>query len=95
MANILLATRYVPPVGKLWPYNFVRRHAELKTRFSRAYDFQRALCEDLALIDVWFWLVANMRVKYGIQDCDFYNFDETGFMIGVICSSMVVTRVDW
>ena len=28
------------------------------------------------------------------MDCDFYNFDETGFMIGVICASMVVTRAD-
>ena len=35
-----------------------------------------------------------MRTKYGIQDCDFYNFDETGFMMGVICSSMVVTCAD-
>ena len=35
-----------------------------------------------------------MRAKYGILDCDFYNFDETGFMMGVICSSMVVTRSD-
>jgi hypothetical protein len=35
-----------------------------------------------------------MRAKYGIQDCDFYNFDEIGFMMGVICASMVVTRAD-
>ena len=35
-----------------------------------------------------------MRAKYGILDCDFYNFDETGFMMGIICSSMVVTRAD-
>ena len=29
---------------------------------------------------------------------DLYNFDETGFMMGVICTSMVVTyipRSDW
>jgi len=94
MANILLTTRQAAPVGKLWPYNFVRRHPELKTRFSRAYDYQRALCEDPALLDAWFRLVANMRTKYGIQDCDFYNFDETGFMMGVICSSTVVTCAD-
>jgi hypothetical protein len=34
-----------------------------------------------------------MRAKYGIQDADFYNFDETGFMMDMISSSsMVVTR---
>jgi hypothetical protein len=94
MANLLLATRQARPVGKLWAHRFVQRRPELKTRFSRAYDFQRALCEDPVLIDAWFRLVANMRAKYGIQDCDFYNFDETGFMMGIICGNMVVTRAD-
>ena len=66
MANLLQATRQATPVGKLWPYNFIRRRPELKTRFSRAYDFQRALCKDPKLIEEWFRLVANMRSKYGI-----------------------------
>ena len=35
-----------------------------------------------------------MMAKYGIQEGDLYNFDETGFMMGVICASMVVTRSD-
>jgi hypothetical protein len=35
-----------------------------------------------------------MRAKYGILDYDFYNFDETGFMMGIICASIVVTRAD-
>jgi hypothetical protein len=62
--------------------------------FSRAYDFQRALCKDPDLISAWFWLVVNMYAKYAIQDEDFYNFDKTGFMMGVICGNMVVTRAD-
>ena len=94
MADLLRTTRHATPVGTKWPYNFVQRRPELKTRFSRAYDFQRALCEDPDIINAWFQLVANMRTKYGIQDCDFYNFDEIGFMMGVICGNMVVTRVD-
>ena len=63
-------------------------------RFNRTYDFQRALCEDSELISAWFKLVYNMRAKYGIYDSDFYNFDETGFIMGVICASMVVTHAD-
>ena len=94
MANLLCTTRHAKPVGHHWPYHFVRCRPELKTRFSRAYDFQRALCEDPDQINAWFQLVANMRAKYGIQDADFYNFDETGFMMGVICGNMVVTRAD-
>ena len=73
---------------------FVQRRPELKTRFTRVYDFQRALCEDPGLISAWFRLVENMRSKYGVPDSDFYNFDETGFMMGQICPGMVVTRTD-
>ena len=91
MADHLLAARDARPVGKQWAYRFVQRRTELKTRFSRAYDFQRALCEDPDALNAWFQLVANMRAKYGIQDCDMYNFDETGFMMGQICAGMVVT----
>ena len=94
MANSLLAARHAKPVGKQWAYRFVKRRPELKTRMTRSYDFQRALCEDPDQINAWFRLVFNMRAKYGIEDTDFYNFDETGFMMGVICSNMVVTRAD-
>ncbi|EDN95831.1 hypothetical protein SS1G_12036 [Sclerotinia sclerotiorum 1980 UF-70] len=39
-------------------------------------------------------LVSNMQAKYGIVDSDFYNFDETGFMMGIICPGMVVTSAE-
>ena len=94
MANYILKSRGGKRVGKLWAHRFIQRQPALKTRFNRVYDFQRALCEDSELIGSWFRLVENMRVKYGVLDCDFYNFDETGFMIGVICPAMVVTRAD-
>ena len=74
-------------------HRFIKRREELKTRFSRGYDFQRAFCEDPDVIGAWYRLVFNMRA-YGILDGDFSNFDETGFMMGVICASMVVTRAD-
>jgi hypothetical protein len=79
---------------KNWPDRFVARRPEIKMRFNRVYDYQRGLCEDPAIIEPWFRLVANMRAKYGILDCDFYNFDETGFMMGMIRPGMVVTRSD-
>jgi hypothetical protein len=94
MANFILESRGGRRVGQLWAHRFVQRRPELKTRFNRVYDFQRALCEDPELIGAWFRLVENMRAKYGVLDCDFYNFDETGFMMGVICPAMVVTRAD-
>jgi hypothetical protein len=94
IANLLLRKRGARHVGENWPDRFVARRPEIKTRFNRVYDYQRGLCEDPAIIEPWFRLVANMRAKYGILDCDFYNFDETGFMMGMIRPGMVVTRSD-
>ncbi|EDN96358.1 hypothetical protein SS1G_01284 [Sclerotinia sclerotiorum 1980 UF-70] len=94
MANYILETRGVKKVGKLWAHRFVKRYTELKMCFNRIYDFQKALCEDSELIERWFRLILNMQAKYGILDCDFYNFDETGFMMGQISSHIVVTKAD-
>jgi regulator of replication initiation timing len=62
--------------------------------FFRRYDYQRAKCEDPTVIRNWFRLVENAIAKYGIDLADIYNFDETGFMMGVIASGMVVTGTD-
>jgi hypothetical protein len=42
MANLLLAARGSTPttsVGQNWVANFVKRHPELSSRFSRRYDY--------------------------------------------------------
>jgi hypothetical protein len=94
MANRLLAIRDQPRVGTRWASNFVKRRPELRTRFQQRYDYQRAKCEDPEVIRGWFELVRNTIAKYGIHDVDIYNFDETGFMMGVISTGMVVTSSD-
>jgi hypothetical protein len=94
MANSIFASRIQQCVGKLWAHRFIKRNQELKMRLSHSYDFQRALCEDPKLIETWFQRVMDIKAKYGIQDCDIWNFDETGFMIGVISPSIVITRAD-
>src|SRR5450432_4773533 len=100
MANLLIKKRSDSSqgsgsgVGKLWVHNFVRRHQALLSRYNRKYDYQRAKCEDLAIIREWFHLVRNTIAKYSILDEDIYNFDETGFQIGVITTAKVITRVE-
>jgi hypothetical protein len=94
MANLLRADRDASPVGQRWAGNFIKRQPELKTRFFRRYDYQSAKCEDPVVINAWFSLVANTIAKYGIQPDDIHNFDETGFMMGVIASGMVVTGAE-
>ncbi|KAL0932787.1 transposase [Colletotrichum truncatum] len=78
MANRLLAERDAPP---------------LRTRFFRKYDYKRAQCEDPEVIRGWFSLVKNTIAKYGIANADIYNFDKTGFMMGVITSGIVITII--
>ncbi|EDO02756.1 hypothetical protein SS1G_05233 [Sclerotinia sclerotiorum 1980 UF-70] len=70
---------------KIWRIIFLNQEVQR----NRVYDFQRALYEDPKLIGEWFRLVSNMRAKYSILDCDFYNFDETGFMMSIIYPGIV------
>ncbi|EAQ84697.1 hypothetical protein CHGG_08711 [Chaetomium globosum CBS 148.51] len=91
MANGLLAKRDARRIGTRWASNFVKRQPDLTMRFNRKYDYQRALCENPDLIRGWFALVQNTIAKYGIQGADIYNFDEIGFLMGVISTILVVT----
>ncbi len=72
-------------------YRFINWHFELKSRYNRKYDYQRAKCEDPEVMQAWFRLVQNTIAKYGIADEDIYNFDKTSFQIGVIATAKVVT----
>jgi hypothetical protein len=94
MANRLLGVRDVTRVGSRWAGNFVRRQPALKMHFRRQIDYQRALAEDPKIIQAWFTLVRNTIAKYGIVDSDIYNFDETGFLMGMLSHAKVVTTSD-
>ncbi|CEJ95254.1 hypothetical protein VHEMI10745 [[Torrubiella] hemipterigena] len=91
MANRLLELRHDIPVGRNWVASFIRRHPEVVTRLSRQIDYKRVRCEDPDKYRAWFELVKNTIAKYGIYEADIYNFDETGFAMGVISPEMVVT----
>jgi hypothetical protein len=81
-------------VGENWVHRLLDRHPHLKTKYSRKYDYQRALCEDPEKISAWFARVQKTISDYGVHDNDIYNFDETGFQMGVASTSKVVTRSD-
>jgi hypothetical protein len=49
-ANYLLHVRDAPPVGKRWAHNLVKRQPQLRTRYTRRYDYQRAKCGDPMVI---------------------------------------------
>lgn len=85
MASILSQST----IGKHWVSRFIERHEEVRSCYTRQYDYQRALCEDPKIIQDWFRLVQNMIAKYGIHNEDIYNFDETGFAMGIISTIKV------
>jgi hypothetical protein len=70
MADRLLRERDRKPTGKNWVDNFIKRTPKLRTRWSRPYDHQRAVCEDLAVIRLWFTLVQSMKAEHSIADED-------------------------
>jgi hypothetical protein len=97
IANILLAQRgstSTQTVGEKWVYNFIKQHDEIKTQFSRRYNHQRAKCEDPKIILEWFNHVQITIMQYGITPEDIYNFDETGFAMGLVATAKVVTRAE-
>lgn len=98
MANLLLCQRGTTPVllvGENWVTNFVKRHPDLLSRFSRRYDYERAKCEDPKIIGEWFILVQKTILENGIDLDDIYSFDETGFVMGLTATAKVVIRSEY
>lgn len=98
MANILLAERDPSlslTVGKNWLSTFVQRQPELRTHYSRRYNYQRAQTENPKILYDWFNIVQRVVDEKGIQPEDIYNFDETGFAMGPIATAKVVTRAEY
>ena len=66
-------------ISELWVNCFIKRHPELKSKYTWPYDYQRAKCEDPELIKSWFKCVQKTIQKYNISEQDIYNIDETSF----------------
>ena len=82
------------PIGKNWVTEFTKRRPEIKSRFARKYSHQRVLYENLKVIYSWFEQLQKVKNQWGIQDEDIYNFDETGFAMGLIATTKVVARAE-
>jgi hypothetical protein len=59
-----------------------RRSSSFATHNGK-YGYHRVQCEDPEIIRGWF--------EYSIQEAGIYNFDKTGFQMGVIWAAIVVT----
>ena len=96
MAQLILdeSSTLSRPIRKNWVTEFTKRRPEIKTRFARKINRSRALCEDPKIIRLFFDEIQRVKVEYGISDKDIYNFDETGFAMGLIATTKVVSRAE-
>ncbi|KAF4547211.1 Hypothetical protein D9617_52g060320 [Elsinoe fawcettii] len=97
IANLILKNKNpqkAETVGQKWVYNIVKRTPQLVSVYNRKFDYQRACQEDPKVIQAWFDLVQETVDKYGVPEEDIWNFDETGFQMGVISTSKVITSSD-
>ena len=94
LAQLLLSARLKSPekatIGELWVNRYIKRRPELKSKYTRRYDYQRAKCEDPELIKGWFDRVQETIQRYGILEQDIYNMDESGFQMGVASTAKVI-----
>jgi hypothetical protein len=63
----------------------------LKSRFSRQINYKRAKCEDPEVIQAWFKCVQTAISTYSIANEDIYNFNKTGFAMGLVATIKVIT----
>lgn len=50
------------------------------------------MCENPSIIQEWFNLIQNIIEQYRIAEEDIYNFDETGFAMGIVATARVITQ---
>ncbi|EED18825.1 conserved hypothetical protein [Talaromyces stipitatus ATCC 10500] len=89
MANYFLSQRGDQRVGDKWVYNLVQRRPEIESKFSQKYNYERAKCEDSKIIQGHFDRVRDIISEYGILPEDIYNFDETGFAMGLCATAKI------
>lgn len=79
-------------VGDHWLKRFLQRHPKYHRRSRRALDLERLQAHDKSAIERWFQSYHDIIQRYGITPQDIWNFDETGFQIGVGKDQYIITR---
>lgn len=81
-----------PKVGRDWPTNFLKRHPEYLKIKQKPISLARKQAQDPEALQDWYNRLDSVIEKYEIQPEDMWNFDETGFNIGVSREKTIVTR---
>jgi hypothetical protein len=77
-----------------WASYFVKHRPELRARYNERIIYQRAKQENLKVIKQWFKAVYKAIQEHGVHEDDIWNFDETGFAMGLCTTSKVITAIE-
>jgi DDE superfamily endonuclease/Tc5 transposase DNA-binding domain len=95
-ANSILKQDYTgdgepPVVSAEWPRRFIERQPDLHKMRQKPIELVRKLAHDPEVILSWFQRFQALCTQFGVCNEDIWNFDETGFRIGVGKSQWIVT----
>jgi Tc5 transposase DNA-binding domain len=95
-ANSILREDYIgdgisPVVGERWSHRFFQRYSELRKMKQKPIELDRKIAHDPELIADWFKRFKALQDEFGVIKEDIWNYDETGFRIGVGRSQWIVT----
>lgn len=96
-ANAILQSAHTGPepaplIGDHWAPRFLQRHPEYFIRKQQTIDADRKNAHQPNDILAWFEKYRSVCEEYNIQHGDQYNFDETGFRIGIGRDQWIITR---
>lgn len=95
IANLLLTARGQIPtpqlIGKNQASQFINAQLELQTKWNHKFYSQRARYKDPRIIGAQFKLIDKTQQAYRILNADSYNFNKTGFIMGVAATLKVIT----
>ncbi|GEQ68297.1 hypothetical protein JCM33374_g1965 [Metschnikowia sp. JCM 33374] len=97
MANAILAARATNPpltIGNNWLSGYLNRTTGLTSKIARPRDYIRVYFETPEKFNDWFNRVENTIMEFGIEKHDVYNVDETGFAMGILSATKVITGSD-
>lgn len=79
-------------LGEHWVRRWLIRHPQYKRRRQKPLDLNRQLAHEPEKIQRWFNNLEKLIADEGIVKEDFYNYDESGFMIGYGRDQFILTK---
>jgi hypothetical protein len=83
-------TKAIKPPNKNWPQAFTRRHPELKSRRTRAMDWNRHDNNIYDKVTQWYEVIEPELRGADVKPENVYNMDETGVMLSMLNSVTVL-----